>query len=364
MGSLADHMRAALGSGSINDELAGYFARLEAGPAIEKMPVYAYGHSWIASDLQSTAGARWTDRITSRLRLGTFTNRAVQGSSLQDIANHVIGSGDGAPWVPGTKGIIFLQGGALELNGSGLSVAGTRKLRSIEENLRAAILRIQSGTVEEIRGATGWTISAGWTESLTQTQASGGNHSYTTTQGSEVHKNLAAGTYIVNLRGLPGTASGGSAGGIAEILVGGTVVHTVNTDEATWDDNTIIPGHISRLIVIPSGGAELRIQKSDVTAGFVIVDSVSPLLSTPPEIFLNREVIGTQADNNQLQSTIDNTIAGLSHITSINLTDGWSSSTMMGSDGVHPNDRGQAFIALEVEKALLDLDWYTGLHRL
>jgi hypothetical protein len=79
------------------------------GP-LEKTPIYAYGHSYLAG--VGTSGGR---DIVSRLtqRTGTaVTNRAMTGASVSVALNrmhNLDGSASASVWVPGTKGVILFD---------------------------------------------------------------------------------------------------------------------------------------------------------------------------------------------------------------------------------------------------------------
>lgn len=336
----------------------------QPGAPVEKIPLFVYGHSWWASSLQNTVGARAVDRIASRLDLGAVTMRAVNGSSVQDVANRVIGQG-GAPWVPGTKGIVIIQTGLVEaITPGGMTVL---RATSIEENLRAALYRIRSGIFDEIRTGNGWTATGVWTESVAQADGSGNNHTYTQAQGATISKALNAGSYFVDLRTTDGTAA---VGGTAEILVGGVVVHTVDLNAKTWDDGAADEGHLVRNVTIPAGDAAARtlaIRKADAGAGFVVVDYVGGFTDTPPAILVVREPLiptVTQNDVDTVNACIDKAVAGITHVRLVDTRVGWDPTTMIGPDNVHPNDRGSAHVADRVVETLLSLPWRNGMNTL
>jgi hypothetical protein len=328
--------------------------------AVERLPVIAYGHSWVASTL--AASNRWIDRVAGRLDL-TVTNRAANGSTAQDVANLIIGSGYGGAFVPGTRGIVVIECGAAEINAAGAITPVM--VRSIEENLRASILAVLGGVRDEVRAPGGWVFNedwqwaGAWAEANAEGSASASNWVYTTAQNDETHKQYTEGTYIVNLAGVDPNLGGAQV----EILVGGNVVEAVDTSLATYDE-TGGNGKISRLITIPAGGAELRVRKADANGPFLVLDYVAPLDPHPAQVVVVREVLVGDNDNDAVNDAITAAVEGLdpAHVTVVDPRPGWNPATMIGVDGVHPNDRGTAHIANAVEAELRELPYRLGMN--
>lgn len=331
--------------------------------AAEMMPLIGYGHSWVASAL--AASTRWLERVSERLHT-PLVLRAQNGSTAEDLANTVIGTN---AYEPGGRGLVIMETGAAEIRDA-TPWDTVPKAISIEENLRAAVLAVLGGPRDNVDGNAGWSLNdfwargaGGWGANLTEPKASGGAWLYTTYPGDDAAKEFPAGTYVVALGSI---AHDYMPGATVDILLDGEVVHTVDTDDATWDDTALGSGHIARLVTVPAGGGEIRIRKDDVDGTMMIVDYVAPLAPDPAQVVLVREVLGAKQVNDLAQAALDAAIADLNpaHVTVVDPRPGWNPDTMLGGDGIHPNDRGTAHLAEAVEKTLRALPWRDGMNLL
>lgn len=348
-----------------------YNAEHKLRDLLEGQMICFWGHSMTFSDIMSMPGVRWTERLQKRLNLGWMLELGQNGSSVQDIANYIIGGGYGPREYKGYRALHLVETGAIELlykedgvtlraDNSGL---GDRQKTSIRENLRAIAATFMTpppGTREEIAAATGWTMSGQWTQA-TNAGSSFNNHYWSNTPGSYVEKVLAAGTYYVHLlsgRGDPALPFGGY-----QILVGGAVVHNVPAD-VSWDppggNANLQMGRLARKIVVPEGDAAARTVRIAVTGAagqFQAVDCIGPEVASPPLTYFIREF--WSGENGQTTQALADYQAIFAEVMAefplfdwLDISEGWSFAEHVGTDLVHPNDAGQWLFANNFVKAL------------
>lgn len=344
--------------------------------------VTVYGHSMTFSDSMSLPGVRWGDRLKNRLNLGWVLELGQNGSSLHDIANFMIGNGYPARTFTGFRGIHLIQAGVLEIlykedstfraDGSGLSA---RQKLSIEENLRAigaCIMGALGGARDEISAATGWTMSGVWT-SANHPGASAGTHIFTTVLGNYAQKVLAAGTYWVHLIS---TEPAALPFAMADISVGGVMVHDNVVTEASWDSQGLQAldfGHVARKIVVPEGDAAartVRISHAGPDGTYMVLDCVAAELASPPLGFFIKEYWTGNSNGEQTQAAADYSeifdavTAEFPLLPALDISEGWDFDLHVGQDLVHPNDAAQWLLTnnliLELSKHITG--WNDRLH--
>lgn len=347
-------------------------------PAVVGLPLMVYGHS-MTQDVNNTPGSNWVDRMRQELGFSWVLNKGVGGNTVQDVANQSIpvngmtstsgGRFQNLVWTPGLKVALFVAIGGNELiapDGAAGAVS-QRQLDAITENLRAVFANFSCGTHDEIHSAT-WTFVGAWTGS-TDDSSSNRAHVFTTTQGDYTEKLLAAGDYYVFFRTSvgPAPAINPLVSGIARIDVGGVQQHLVDLNAKAWDlqTGTFIRelGWAARKITVPAGGAVVRITKNDATAGYVTADFVAPVLANRPPIWYLREFLGTKANNDLYQAAVQPIIEEFWNVFDIDVRNGFDAVTMLGADGVHPNDLGEMHLFDGIARRIGDTARYmAGWH--
>lgn len=134
-----------------------------------KFPGYAYGDSWTGAKYGTAA---WPALIREYLGLSTLSNRGVAGSRIQNIAVHMQSS-QGAPWVPGTRGLVAV--GGLLNNQAETDDANNRD--TAYESMRAIVARLSSASIREDTDTATFSYGGAW-ETFTDPMASGGTARY------------------------------------------------------------------------------------------------------------------------------------------------------------------------------------------
>jgi hypothetical protein len=319
---------------------------------------FANGHSYVAGD-QEIAGSKWPDRVATMLRTGPITNTGVNGSRSSQTAVRLIRA-----WTPGTRGLYVLQSVVNDMRTFGPVASGPATtyaaFRAMLAMLTAGLAVDESADSFEYHG-TGWapasdTTAVGSTVTRTSTVgdyvdvAWNGDTAYVLTQFS-----TTAGTVTVKDSVTQSVVQTINLGGCFEktpavIALRGygagphTVRLTLTAGTAFTIDSLLIPSATPPAVVIVKEGPGLAyntaLYASVAAATADLLGSYTPvldaLLTEFPTLLLTRQ--GGPSD--------------------------WDTSTMLVSDGLHPNPIGSASIAREVVRTVKPLTFRNGLNAL
>lgn len=361
-------------------------ARRTSGRAFG-VPLSVYGHSNCIK-IGQTPGEKWHARAKHELGLSFISNYGVGGFTAQDVANimcgHVYAGTDvfwDARWYA-YSGMMALATGGNELlsaegpfvsGGAGPRLLSDRQRSALEENVRSILARTVCGVPDEIRAASGWTMTGAWTENTTSDGAFNRRWRFTQTQGDFAEKVLPAGDHFVFFQILEGAP--GLPGGVLDISVGGQVVHTVDTDAKAWDTPTgkltITSGWGCRRVTVPPGGAAVRVTKTDATTNFVVLEFTAPALApNHPQAFLLVDPPFQALDPAPYAQYLDAVDAALASFTAEEVArvdlngPAWDTGEWT-TDGIHYTSRAEAFVAERFVEAIeRSLTWRANVHNL
>lgn len=317
-------------------------------PALEGVPLFAHGHSFLASDMFGLApGQRYINRAGARLGM-PVDNRAVGGAFSNEVACRVLYHGLSSS---GASGLLVIDA---TINDAGNNGAGDLALHGFREALRsigwftALDARWEDGSSALTR--IGGTITSGVTYS--------GGHFWTVNKGEtgscEVYTDFSfgkpAGTKRRMVVGFAGLDPAGAVGaGHFEVLVDGVqqavldlaVPHTPNGSvPMTWISEPLAGAH--KVLIRPLGG-----RPADGTGPWfdyagLVADQPLPLVLVkclPVRTSLDPATIAAY------NAVIDAVAAERPGTYVCDPNPGFDAATMIGSDGVHLTARGHAHVA-------------------
>lgn len=342
-------------------------------PALEGAPLYAYGHSYLASLANGIQpGQRYINRVADRLRM-TLINRAVSGSEMLDAAMDML-NGPNA-WTPGTTGVVVLDATTNTLKNYG---DDPQAMRGYKWSLRSALRYLSlSSALPEDAGALTKTGDGEQTSGDDYT----GGHLWRMTKGQHGAVTFPFTTKGGNLVvGFGGRSDG--AGGEFELLADGAVL-------SKWDtDNVCRPsmktGRASCPFVadplLPDGPHQFTIRPTGdlpATGNLPYLDYVGTLSKAPPLVVVVK-ALDTPGWGNYPGRACSETVDAYNaiidaevgehrrhadNVTVCDPRDGWEPGTMIGPDKLHPSARGHAHIADALCGVLADVDYSPGVTR-
>lgn len=329
---------------------------------LEGLRVCAYGDSYLASDVENTPGARYIDRLKSRFGFSLVTNRAVNGYYMSDALEKAWGN-TSSKWVPGTHEVVLVDCTTNDIGGHGDASLG---LAGFERALTSFIHVLSLGARTE---ETSFAFSpVGWTPESGGTLASGGNDRYTQLAAAYVDVTVTSGTHLLSVLAWPAATADGD---VVTVKQGATLIHTIDTNEMMNSILDIMP-----ILVPVTGPGTFRIQKANLDTSYLAVDARVTVNPNPPTIVLVKGCYlgaagytaggagASDATVDAHNALIDTVAAGFSHIVTVDPLPGFDDATMLGSDAVHPNDRGMAHYADAIEAVLVGLDYRQGQNAL
>lgn len=333
-------------------------SRNARGP-LEGATLYAYSHSYTATTSNNSgtgAAGNLATRAAAR-KLMTFTNRAVSGirmvhapASASLVRNVLAGA---SAWTPNTRGLVLL---CCSLNDAAVYGASAPHLRNYEHAVRT-ILAVTRSKAKVAAASAAWVYSPNWTSSATSALTST-NRFETTTTASYAELNVTgdAVDLLLTLR---------SAGnGVYTVTSNGSTVATVSTM-----NNTMGVDYGAAAICLSGLGAGTHTIRITLTSGsWLGVDAAFIPSATPPPALVLGEGTVTAAGYTSVPTSylpvLDSVAGEFPNAIYVPAEPGWDEATMLREDGLHPNDRGAAYLATTVLDALSDLPWSNGLNLL
>lgn len=342
---------------------------------LEGVPLYAYGHSYLASlSNRVSAGQRYINRTADRLRM-SLMNRAVSGSEMLDAAMDML-YGPTA-WSPGATGVVVLDCTTNTLKNWG---EDAQAMRGYKWSLRSALRYLSlSSAVPDDAGSLKLSGDGEQTDSddytggtlWRMTKGQNGNVSF--------NFNFKSNNLVIGFGG-----RSDSIGGEFELLADGAIVSSWDTDNVCRPSmktgrtycpfvaDPILPDGSHTMLIRPTGGLP-------ATGGLPYLDYVGTISKTPPMIVVIKALNvpdwslwpgGATADTvAKYNAIIDAEVAEhRKHATNVLIcdpTDGWNPKLHVGSDGLHPSARGHAHIADKLTSLLTvaNVDFTLGVTR-
>jgi hypothetical protein len=311
----------------------------------------AYGDSYTSDNTHNTPGQRAIQQLTSRLGLGTVTNHAQAGDMIGDGAEKSIGGTGGRFYVPGASDLVLSH-----FTNDLKSTDTAQKRSSLLHYLRAhyAVLSAAERIEESTATKTGsWgTNSGAWFPS-------GGENASTTANGATATFTVTTpGRYVQLFFGTRGSV----VGGIFTVTQGGVTLGTIDTDETVSqverNANSVGPIALD-LGTLAAGSVVVTFSTAGRSGATGFLDALVRIDETaPPTILAVKPVTVTYASYVKpdllaaIRAAIDTVATEYDNVIVCDPLPGWNTATMLGADGLHPNDAGMTHIADAMEAAL------------
>lgn len=322
-------------------------------PVLEGVPLYAYGHSYLAlSHFGATAEQRYINRVGRRLAMNVV-NRATGGWFMQDAAVDAIGTR--RPWAVGTHGVVVLDAttnNVLHAKGSAAD------LRGFEHGLRAFLQYVSLDyKLNEDHGLI--RRSSGY---LSAHPDFCSGQSWRLKPGQSGNATLATVSWERVVVGVGG--HDGGSGGVFDVVVDGVVRATVDTNYQTvqtkYGGRRFVPIAVPLELGVGNHTIQVRPAGNAAASGSgPLFEYVARPAATPPRVVVMRGVYlpsypegVSDATYDAYNAIIDSVAAEFANVAVCDAAVGWDPATMVGSDGIHANGRGHAHLAGALEAAI------------
>lgn len=323
--------------------------------------LYIYGHSHnVDPGTACTAGKEWFNHLATRLNLGNVTTYAVGGSEIFESAIWALAAGGangcaagtaGATWPTGTrKGLVIIDTSGNDI-GANAKTNITRHARNVGAAYRAFLAAVSASEKLEQTAAT---HGSTWTQNQASVNASGGTYSFTGTVGAYVEwtanvQQNGKVTYTTFLGASPGAA--------IEVRVDGVLVRTITSEELTYTvadsgGSITTPCVGFTLSGLVPGNRTIRFTHAGSGGQFMFADTLLVHGDSPVPVFVCQNIkpqAGSTWTSDQilmaeaLRPYVETaTRAAMADFPNAVWVPAMSANTgdIVGSDGVHLNDRG------------------------
>lgn len=375
---------------------------IHAGQA-EGQFIIAFGHSWVALDLQNVAGGNPVERFAARCLADPTSgvgllNQALGGTGVDSAADRAIG--DVATYhhvTPNVKALFWVDCFINQMGYAGYTDVNAKA--SIINNLRALMATIcTAARVEETAMTKGNTGGGGgsWA-TVNSNRYSNGHLVYTSTNNDWIEGPvtvLANGIVDIFLRGIVPADAPPSGwpfpGADFEVTVDGVVVATnpatTNAQHINWagTENQADGSLCVTLRGVTPGVRTVRVRKKAgaIATAYLYFDYMAPRRVTGPPTVLwkcprlpwpslyvlyHRAPLfhfTTQAEVDAMNADVVTMVtAEFPNVIVIDPdANGWDPLTMLGADALHMNDRGAAFMTNLAEYTVSKLvPWNSGI---
>ncbi len=311
--------------------------------------LYVYGHSYTTGVGLADQANSYT-RLVARSRHYYLHSRGVNGSLVHEAAEHLYGNGS-ASWRTGTTGDVLIEANintARDFGANALALATTRNSLRVMLATVDASRRIEDADRSHVYRGTWHTRRMSW--------ASGGAVHLATRNNSYLQFKAVGGEYV-SIRGVS------SAGVIIRLSdrTTGRVVTRIKTGRRVH--SAYSHAGIPLLYRIPSSMANhtIRMTKESGTGTFYF-DTRLPQRRVLGKIILVKEPYladysrstahpnGSNSAMDAFNHVIDEVAKEFPNSRTVDLNRaGWDPETYLQSDGVHPNETGNRFMADTIE---------------
>lgn len=336
-----------------------------APPGHERLPLWAFGHSWTGGKTLS-----WWERTGTRLGSQVVESHGIGGTKAADAAMMNLRPDYVHAWASPHAGLCF---GVSTINDNYWKNLDVKSLRCHAVAWRTLVAIYAQGVVH---GASALTATGTWsTDTITPVlsgsgvfqDAADGTRRTSSTEGDYVETDVTV----------------TSAGAVDAIVIhpaagGGTVELSIDgTVHATYAATDTLSQDTPAVLTATGIAAGTHTARLTVTAGTVSVDSIRVRTATPPALVLLCEKYPITPGNNsqahagrldEMYASIEAAAATSPAASVCNLNDydnGYNPATMWRSDGAHFNNVGQGWAADQVMRHLwadayvpeLDINW-------
>lgn len=339
--------------------------------AMAGVPVWAYGHSFVEGTSQQRNP--WVARLPRLTGCATVTNRGIGGNCIAQTMNNFHAGYGATGWTSNTRGLVIFETMINDARLLGLSGVATWKKQ-------ATLLALVARSAAYAEQTTGTFGGGSWfAQAAAQNLARGGTIGLATTPGNYVEFTVSGYTEYALVVGQ--LKSGFSSGASYSVTVDGSA-HSTGS-QATGSDgppaantqNYALVPH--RLTGLSTASHTIRITHTGGSGDQMYVDGIYSISSSAPPtvLFVGDPYLANWTTNSPYNVGSDAAadayltaaaeVAALfpaGHVVVADARVGWDAATMLGADGVHPNDRGAGHIAGVVAKVMRRLDYRAGLH--
>lgn len=330
----------------------------------ELQPLWVTGHSWFGNNANATPGARFFERVQKRLGMGTITNKGVSGRTAADMANLTLAGANA--WTLRSKALVMM---CCTINDVTIFDGSAAARRHYSHAWRSMLATITANGVAAANTAT-FVYSANWaTEAVTGTSGSAQGATANSTGGTRWTTSTTGSYFEFTFTGtdvdvfLVARAAGA---GLATFTEGGTARGALDLTATMGQDTPAV----HKIRGLSAGTHTIR---GTLTSGASLtVDSYRIPSAAPVPILVLGEpqVIPAAGDQSTYLADVELLKTDLAAVVAeypsakyldLNQT-GWSTGTMLVSDGKHPQDWGSAWIADKVMAKLAEFPYSTGLN--
>jgi len=350
---------------------------IQTVPILEGLTALVYGDSWTGSDVNNTPGNRWPLRIARRTGM-TVTNRGISGYCSQDIARQAIATTAPAnPIAANVSGVVINAG---NLNDCRLTDNAATRAANLYA-LRAFVAVAQAPSrLESSTTITKQTPAAWQSNALTGAASADESIGITAAVNASAYSQwidipiAAAGDYVILTHPTDGSAMRGAR--ITATQAGATTV-VANMDGAhaltgaSYPSNTAYGNGGILVRGLSVGNLRLTFDSNGLTSAQAFFDALVPVNRVnPPAVILTKPPLVTSAVWAKpallaaICANVDTIAAEFPESVLVcDLSTGWDAASMLGSDGLHPNDLGEMHIASRFMSVLAGIPARAGVHR-
>jgi lysophospholipase L1-like esterase len=315
-------------------------------------------------------GARYDQRLATRLKLFSRTNRHVNGDTVQDAALRAIGTSK--PFAVPQYGLVVVVAGTNDVgfhHGQAAGLTGySHGVRTIASLCRAASI---------IPSASATSVTGTWT-TVTSTAGSGGSYRGATAPGASMTFTFTGTDASVVLVG-PSDGTGSAF----QVSVDGAVKFTgttINQALPTANFTTSVFPVCVLLRGLGSGSHTVVVTHTGASGNPLGVNALLPWGTAPAQLCILEPIKAStagwanyptprpvDADVDPYRTRLAQVIAefpqgGSLIIATPDALEG-KNATHAGSDNLHPNDRGHSVLAQILNTVLQTTTWRNGLNR-
>lgn len=305
-------------------------------PQLEAVPFTIFGDSYGKGGTGADDGTRFLDRIASRHRTLPAANYAAPGARADQILAAVATN-----WTPNSRGFVGLAD--VVINDVNQYADDASKATTVEA-FRAILARLTSWSSQD-SGSASLIYGPNWTAGATTTAGSYVDIAWT---GDVCHVLVG----LVTGSGATLTVTNGGSG---------TAAATINTGGF----RTAFTGAL-RLAGYGAGAHTVRVTTNGpATVSGVLIPNPAPptIVWFRPGQYTFNAVISQPLRVSYL-AACSAILAGYPSVVPVDVDSLWDPTTMLAPDGVHPNDKGNGYIANRIESALISVGFRQGLNQL
>lgn len=336
-------------------------------PAVEGVPLVAYGDSYVSAGTAPQPETQYLPRVAKRLNM-PLDNRGVGASEAVDVVGQML---QGAPWVPGTRAVVVVD---IPINNVRFYGLAAGALQAFRDSV-LLMLKLLTSSVKREQSHASVVFSAGWIDGNALPNMSGGTAAFTETPGAYADITFTGDSItVLSLR-----YRQGSAGGTIELVnpVGGAVYSehsgTGGLPATSTEGYHQLPLELSGL---GAGSHTVRVRKKVGDASAIWLDGYLLPGITPPPVFLMKgvpldwtqptNVNGSNAILEAYNDALEEVAAPFPSVAVVDTpaVTGFAKGGIYSGDTVHLNNRGNSAYVEILVAPIAALPYDAGLNYL